>query len=132
MSLVIPVTLDLSLAQYILSADLKLKLFSNNYQPNKNSVIASFTEVTGGGYTSKTLATASWTFTSSGLAIATYTAQTFSFTGTIGGSGSVYGYYVTDTAGTTLYWAENLPSAVSPFIPGNISYVRITPVFQVS
>ena len=30
--------------------NLKLKLYSNNYTPDATSVVAQFTEVTGGGY----------------------------------------------------------------------------------
>lgn len=133
MAIVVPNSIEEVIAQYILTtADLKLRLYSNNYAPAENAVIASFTEVTGGGYAAKTLSSGSWTITIGNPTEGVYAAQTFSFTGTIGGSGVVYGYYVTNTAGTTLYWAESLPSAVNPFTPGNGSYVRITPRFQVS
>lgn len=131
MALVVPDTLEVSILEWLLeTADLKLKLFANNYEPNEKSVIASFTEVSGGGYAAKTLLSTDWTITANGLAY--QAAQTFEFSAATGGSGVIYGYYVTDTTGTVLKWAESLPSAVNPFTPGNTSFVRITPQFQIN
>lgn len=129
----IPNNIEVAVLNFVLAAaDLKLKLFSNNYTPGETSVVGSFTEVTGGGYVAKTLSVGNWTITSGDPSTAAYPAQTFSFTGAIGGSGNVYGYYITNVAGTVLYAAGNLPGTVSPFTPSNGGYVRITPTFAAS
>lgn len=133
MSLVIPNPIEESVLQFLLQTqDLKLRLFSNDYEPAENSTVSSFTEVTGGGYAAITLDKDLWTIIQGNPSEGTYDAQTFSFTGTIGGTGNVYGYYVTDALGTALLWAENLPSAVNPFTPTGGSYVRILPRLQAS
>lgn len=67
---------------------LKLKLFTNNYTPTLSSVATDFTEVTGGGYTEKTLSTGAWTFLNG---IATCPAQLWTFTGSVG---NIFGFYL--------------------------------------
>jgi hypothetical protein len=113
------------------SKNLKLRLFSNNYTPVDTSILSNFTEVTGGGYVAITLTNGSWTITvGNDPSDAVYTEQTFTFTGAIGGSGIVYGYYIEDNDGSTgvLIWAELLPA---PFTPSqNGDNVKITPRFQ--
>lgn len=131
MAIVVPDTLEVTILEFLLeTADLKLKLFANPYEPSEKAVIASFTEVSGGGYAALDLLSTDWTIDSNGSA--TQSVKTFSFSGTTGGSGVVYGYYVTNVANTILYWAESLPSAVNPFTPSNTSVVSITPRFVVS
>jgi hypothetical protein len=78
--------------------NLKLKLYSNNYTPDATSVVAQFTEVTGGGYAEKTLTGSSWNPSTNSI---TYPQQTWTFTGS---AGNVYGYYVIlDTSGTLMF-----------------------------
>ncbi len=134
MSLTVPYTLQVATIQDILSVDLKLKLYANNYTPGPSSVIASFTEVSGGGYTAIDLLTADWIYTAAGITpvVARQAMKTFSFTGATGGSGAVYGYYVTNVAGSVLYWAEALPGTVVPFTPANGAAVRVVPIFTIS
>ena len=66
----------------------------------------------------------SWTVgTSSGTTTATYATITFSYTTTE----TVYGYYVTNNAATSLLWAEVFNSG-SPFqIPVGGGTVNVTP-----
>lgn len=133
MSLVIPNSIEVSLLQFLLQVgDLKLRLFSNDYEPAENMTVSSFTEVSGGGYAAKTLDKDNWTITEGNPSEALYATQTFQFTGAIGGSGNVYGYYITDATGLAVIWAENIPSAVSPFTPTNGSFVRLIPRIQAS
>jgi hypothetical protein len=111
----------------------KLRLYSNNYTPVDTSVLGNFTEVTGGGYTAISLTNGSWTITvGNDPSDAVYAEQTFTFTGTIGGTGIVYGYYIEDNDGSTgtLVWAELFGT---PFTPANNGdNIKVTPKFQMS
>ena len=101
--------------------DCKLKLYSDNITPDDDSVPGSFTECAIAGYAAKTLTGASWTVeTSESVTTGSYAEQTFSFTG----SGTVYGYFVTDNAGTTLIWAEKFAAAI-PITSGDS--IAVTP-----
>jgi hypothetical protein len=110
MTLVVPnVGEGLLLSNALLTASpeaLTLKLYSNNYDCVNSSVASSFTEVSGGGYASKSLTRAGWSasVTGSPSSITYGTAQTWSFTGTV----TVVGYFIVGTTSTTLYWAERL------------------------
>lgn len=127
MTLIVPtLALNNILQKRLNVAHLKLKLFSNNIVVNANTTNASLTEVTGGGYLAVTLAYANWVITGG---IATYNQViTFTFTGVIGGSGNIYGYWIVDEDDTAWIWAENLP--VIPFTPVNGSTGKITPRIQ--
>jgi hypothetical protein len=96
-------------------ADLKLHLYKSNTTPAETDTVSTYTESTATGYSVKTLTGASWTITTDGggVTTASYAAQTFTYTATE----TVYGYYVTNNAGTTLLFAEkfsdgpyNIPS----------------------
>ena len=100
---------------------------------SQTSALASYTEVTSGGYTAITLSNASWTVTvGNDPSDATYAEQTFTFTGTIGGTGIVYGYYVEDNAGTTgvAVWGERFATSFTP--TNNGDNIKLTPKFQLS
>ncbi len=87
----------------------KVKLFSNNITVTNNTVVGDFTEVSGGGYTAVTLTAANWGYTLADPLVALYSQFVeFDFTGAIGGSTHVYGYYITNSAGTTLIACENI------------------------
>jgi hypothetical protein len=110
--------------------NLTLKLYSNDYTPVDTSVAGSFTEVSGGGYAAITLTNGSWTVTvGNDPSDAVYAQQTFTFTGTIGGSGTVYGYFVVDADGT-LVWAERFATSFTPAQNGD--NIKVTPKFQMS
>jgi hypothetical protein len=116
------------------SKNLKLKLYSNNYTPVQTSTHANFTEVTGGGYAAITLTNGSWTVTvGNDPSDAVYAEQTFTFTGTIGGSGIVYGYYIVDDDGSgsnVLIYAELFGTSFTP--ANNGDNIKLTPKFQLS
>lgn len=105
------------------SDNLKLRLYENNYTPVEASVVGDFTEATFSGYAAITLTGASWTMTTADPAVADYAQQTF--TATAAGN-SVYGYYVTNNAGTICVWAERFTDG--PYtITGNGDVVKVTP-----
>jgi hypothetical protein len=108
--------------------NLTLKLFANNVTPAQTGV--SYTEAAGGGYASKTLTNGSWTIdTGNDPSDAVYAQQTFTFTGALTTNPNVYGYYITDAAGTIIY-AELLGSPFTPATNGD--NLKITPKFQLS
>ncbi len=110
--------------------NLTLKLFTNDYTPVQTSVAGSFTEASGGGYAAKTLTNGSWTVTvGNDPSDAVYAEQTFTFTGALSGSATVYGYFVVDADGT-LVWAERFSSSFQPANNGDT--IKITPIFQIS
>lgn len=127
MSLVIPNAGELLVLQYYLqTVALTLKLYSNDYTPVEGTTTAAFTEVTGGGYTPKTLNIGDWILSASDPSNGVYSQQTFSFTGPTTAPGTIYGYYVIDNLGVTR-WAERFPGANIPFTPINGSRIRLTP-----
>ena len=82
------------------STDLTLCLYQSNTTPAEADTLATYTEATFTGYSSKSLAGASWNVAANPI---TYAQQTF--TSTAGSqSQSVYGYYV--KAGANLIYAE--------------------------
>lgn len=108
-----------------------LKLFSNNYTPVSGSVAADFTAVSGGGYADKSLTGTSWTIGDDGVddALASYAEQTWTFTGTISGSGIVYGYFVVQATSGLLMWAERFASSFTPTVNGDA--LALTPKIRV-
>ena len=85
--------------------NLSLKLYKNNLTPASTDVLADFTEATFTGYSAVTLTSGSWTITPGAPTSAQQSsATTFSCSGTT--SELVYGYYLNQTAGTCLMWAE--------------------------
>jgi len=87
----------------------KMHLYSNNFSPTTASVLANFTECTFAGYAAADCS--NWTAPTVTSHVATIQADANTFTrSTTGSSQNVYGYYITDQAGTTLYYAELDPS----------------------
>ena len=129
MSLVVPnVGEDRALTK-ILTDALTLKLYSNNVTPGEADTSASYTEVSGGGYASKSLTLANWGIIDG---VALYNAvQSFSFTGATAAPSVIYGYYVVD-ASNVLCWAERFVESVVPFTPVNGSIIYLTPRFTAS
>ena len=93
-----------------------LRLFVNNITPAETDTAATYTEATGGGYASKSLTGANWTFTGTSPTEAAYNAQqTFTFTGALTTNPTIYGYYLVQTTSGILMWAETS----TPFTPAN-------------
>ncbi len=117
----------------VAAANLKLKLFKNNVTPGHESTVATFTEADFTGYAAITLTTTSWNAgtagTGTGTALANkatidYAQQTFTM-GVPGTTNTVYGYFITDTAGTTLVGAERFAASQSMSLSGDS--IKITP-----
>lgn len=103
--------------------NLTLKLFTNNYTPligtpTGGSVAADFTEASGGGYAAKTLTGSSWTLTNDGVndGKATYADQTWTFSGALSGSATIYGYFVVQATSGLLVWAERFSDTFTPAV----------------
>ena len=113
MALVVPNVGEVLLLSYSLNKiapgdDVKLKLFKNDVTPDEDTVIGGLTEADTAGYSAIALAKADWTVASVGdVTTAAQPQKTFTLTG----AGSHYGYYITDTAGTGLLWAERFSDA---------------------
>ena len=101
--------------------NLLLHLYQNNYTPTDSSVIGSFTEATFDGYASQTIAT--WSTPSVTAHVASSAAAPNVFTKSAGSTpNSIYGYYVTDSANTVMYWAERDPDAPIPMTSTGNTY----------
>lgn len=133
MALLTPNTGELQLLDKMLKDALStnenylLKLYSNNYTPDDNSVTASFTQCTFTNYAARTLTRASWNsaVTVGGKAETSYGTGPNSWT--CGATGqTVYGYYVEAlTSGVTL-WAERFSTSR---VLANGDVLNITPKF---
>ena len=130
MGLVVPDALEVEVLTTLLTPALTIKIYGNNITPVGTNIAADFIEISGGGYASKPLTLAHWTITSGNPSIALYDAtQLWTFTGTIGGTGNLYGYFVTRNSDGKLLFAERFPSGQVPFAPVNGSQVRVLPRF---
>jgi hypothetical protein len=136
MALVVPNASEVILLARMLNVSntntMVLKLFSSNTVPVPGTLISNLTECSQTGYTPVTLTNTSWAVAASpltGAAVATYAEQTFTFSSAAGGV-DIYGYYVTDTAGTpNLLWVERFSSA--PFsVPPAGGQIAITPTIN--
>jgi len=130
MTLYVPEASLATMLEKILNQSLTLKLYSNNVIPSAADTTATYTEVSGGGYVSKTLTFANWVITPGGPAVALYNAfQDWFFTGATDAPGTIFGYFVIQTTGGLLLWAERFPAATIPFVSQNGSLIRIKPRF---
>jgi hypothetical protein len=109
--------------------DVSLKLFTNNINPSDTDIAATYTEAAGGGYAAKTLTAANFTIsTVAGISQAAYALQTYTFTGALTASASVYGWYLVDGDGV-LICAQKSDTVITP---ANGSQVLVTPTYQLS
>jgi hypothetical protein len=103
----------------------KLHLFTNDVTPGEATVLGDLTEATANGTAAKTLTSANWTVADGA---ASYAQQTFTITQA---EPTVYGYYITDNAGTGLLAAERFADA--PYvIPAGGGSILITPTLTVA
>lgn len=118
------------IVNYSSSGDLILHLFTSNTTPAEGDTVSTYSEMSGMGYASKTLTGSSWTIqTDGGTSTASYPQQSFDLTS--GAGASVYGYFVTNAAGTILMWAERFSDG--PYtIPTGGGSVKITLSFSLA
>lgn len=93
----------------------KIALFSNNIVPSPSSVIGDFTPATFTGSTPQAITWGDVYSDGDGNAIAPGGSHLFPVTGAV--SETIYGYIITDTAGTGLLAARQLP-APQQAVPG--------------
>lgn len=99
-----------------------MRLFTNNVTPAEADTAAVYTEASGSGYASKSLAGASWTITEGAPSQAAFAQQTYTLTGAL----TAYGYYYTRTTSGRVAGAERFTGA--PFtIPAGGGSILITP-----
>lgn len=111
--------------------NLLLKLYATDVTPADTDTVATYTEADGGGYAAKTLTNGSWTVAGANdPSDAVYAQQTWTFTGALTTNATVYGYFVTDAAGTTLVYAEKFGTSFTP--ANNGDQLKLTPQFQLS
>lgn len=134
MSLVVPNTGNVLMLKYILNVigqgaalppsdgNRVLRLFNNNLNPTKNTVIGDVTQASETGYSAITLLGSSWSVASlSGINSASYSEQSFTFTT----EATIFGYYVTTVDGSLL-WLERFSTA--PYVlPAGGGEIAITP-----
>ncbi len=110
--------------------DLTLHLYINDHTPQDTDTAATYSEASGGGYAAKPLTTGDWSiYNDAGIMAAAFAQQIFEFTGPLDLDATIYGYFVTDSAGTLL-WAERAPAVFTPAVLGDI--MRVTPEIQLS
>ncbi len=116
-------TAEIKFLTYILThGNVILHLYSNNYAPTATSTISSFVESTWDGYEARTIATTDWaTPTTDVDGKATSTAPVQTWTCTADG-GTVYGYWVEDSADNSLLWAERFTSARTIAVNDELSF----------
>jgi len=130
MSMLVPNILEVEILTSVLTPALTLKLYSNDKTPVAGDTSSAYTEVTGGGYSSKSLTFANWTITSGDPSVATYNSvQTWTFTGPTDSPATIYGYYVIRVSDGHLMWAERFPSANVPFSTIAGSVIKVLPKF---
>lgn len=112
------------------TGDLRLKLFKSNTTLTTATAIGDLTLADFTGYADITLTGASWGVTDAAPSVSSYALQTF--TSTAGSQNQdVYGYVVTDAAGTTAIWGETFSDG--PYnIANNGDKIEITPIFNLS
>lgn len=105
----------------------RVQLYQNDYSPTLTDVVANYTPATFPGYTSKIL-DFSQPPIDDGTGHLVLEAERIEWQATADPSSTqrVFGYFVTDGAGTTLWWAERFPNRIFFRKAGNTlaTYVR--------
>src|SRR3954453_17458280 len=99
------------------------RLFKNDVTPAEGSHRIDFAESSAPGYAAQAINPADWTVSTDANGVTTATASTRTFTFT--GGETVYGYLVTGSDGTNLFWAERFASPIT--IPAGGGQLDLTP-----
>ena len=135
MALVVPNLGELLLLNRMLkltsiSASYILKLYKSNTTPDQNSGSNSFTEADFTNYTASTLTRANWNDSVTNGSSAAEASYNATLTWTCGASGNtIYGYWVEDSATSTVLWAERFSSS-RVLASGDV--LNITPKFTLA
>jgi len=128
MALLVPNGIEGEILKYVLNItapeNLSIRLYTNNITPAETDTVGTYTEATGGGYTSKPLVPGSWVITlNNPAAQATHPQIVWTFTGVVG---NVYGYFVTRDTSNDLMWSERFTNG--PYnVQNNGDEVKVTP-----
>ena len=112
------------------TGDLKLKLYKSNTTLSKATVIGDLTLADFTGYADASFTGANWSVTTANPSVTSYAKQTF--TSTAGSQNQdVYGYVVTNSAGTVALWGETFSDG--PYnIVNNGDKIEVTPTFNLA
>lgn len=131
MALVVPNESEIRLLEYMLnvtpSTNQVLHLFRNDVTPSDTTTIGDLAEVTAAGYAALTLTPTEWTITTDGdgAAYAQQPSQEF----TLSAADTIYGYYITNTAGSILLWLQRAEFAPASFgTSGGVFTIK--PIFK--
>lgn len=134
MALVVPNEGEIELLKKLLinAADTEsysLRLYQNDYTPDENSTLSSFSEADFTNYAAKTLARSDWgTPTLNGTNKAQSQVSIQSWTCGLSGN-TVYGYYVLGATSGKVLWAERFNVARN-VADGDV--LNVTPIFNLS
>lgn len=114
----------------LLSRDLQLKLYTNDYVPTKNSLSSDFVELVDANYVYLPLPGVRWSVSDVlGTLTATFLdIHQYLFTTAFAGGAKIYGYFVVDATGV-LVFSERATSAYTPLISG-VRY-NVAPKFSI-
>lgn len=123
MAVVVPNVGEVACLTAWLATGKTVRLFTNNITPGEADTAATYTEAAGNGYAASAIAGGGFTITGGAPTTATAAQITWTFTGALG---NVYGYYVTETTGGALQWAERFTDG--PYnIQNNGDQIKVTP-----
>jgi len=130
MTLLVPnvgenITLSYLVNKVTTPENLVYRLYATNVTPAETDTAATYTEAAGGGYSSKTLAGASWTITNGNPTSAAFAQQAYTFTGPLTTNLTLFGYYVVRASSLDLVLAELFSSTFTP--NNNGDQVLLTP-----
>ena len=125
--LVVPKIAQEVMLRNILRPTLILKLFTNNVIPNANSRADDFKEADFLGYSPIHLIGTEWTIQPGLPTVATYPPQQFKSDASQTVQG-IFGYFVVETGGGILLWAERFNDGPYP-IGNRNDVIQITPSF---
>lgn len=108
-------------------ADVRLRLYKNNYTPVAGSVYSDFTSADFSGYAQETPSFGAATLVNGKGTITDSAARDFEHNGG-GTANTIYGYYVVESVANKILWAERFGSPVLLTVAGD--KVTITLQFQ--
>jgi hypothetical protein len=109
----------------------KLRLFGNNPVISRGMNFSTFTEVASGGYGPISLSAGLWVYDADPVPVnIAYAQQTFTFTSGLSPDPAIYGWFISDVAGTKVICAKLLGSPFTPTTPGDT--LKITPILYAS
>lgn len=115
----------------VVTFPLTVKLYSNDVTPAQDDIAADYTEVTGGGYVDVDIPDGGdFDVVAGNPSQGEYNLGfiEYNFTGTTGGSGKVYGYYIVDANGVLVNAQRG--DAADGITIENGSLVKVLPIFR--